>query len=66
VEKKKKSKEKAGCLVAHTYNPSYSRGWDQEDHDSKPDQGNSLTEPISKTPSMKKGWWSGSSNRIPA
>jgi hypothetical protein len=25
-------------LVAHTYNPSYSGGRDQEDHGSKPDR----------------------------
>jgi hypothetical protein len=27
------------ALVAHTYNPSYSRGRDQEDHGSKPAPG---------------------------
>jgi hypothetical protein len=34
--------------VAHTYNPSYSGGRDQEDHSSKPAQANSSQDPISK------------------
>jgi hypothetical protein len=40
--------------VAHTYNSSYSRGSDQEDHGSKPAQANSSRDPISKT-HHKKG-----------
>jgi hypothetical protein len=44
--------------VAHTYNPSYSGGRDQEDHSSKPDKANSLQDPISKkkkkNPSQKR------------
>jgi hypothetical protein len=32
---------KSQALVAHAYNPSYSRGRDQEDHSSKPAQANS-------------------------
>jgi hypothetical protein len=34
--------------VAHTCNPSYSGGRDQEDHGSKPAHANSLRDPISK------------------
>jgi hypothetical protein len=34
--------------VAHTYNPSYSGGRDQEDLSSKPAWSNSLWDPISK------------------
>jgi hypothetical protein len=48
-------------LVAHTYNPSYSGGRDQEDHGSKPAWGNNLRDPILKKHCIKKGWWSGSS-----
>jgi hypothetical protein len=47
-------------LVARTYNPSYSGGRNQEDHDLKPAQANSFWDPISKKPITKKGWWSGS------
>jgi hypothetical protein len=39
--------------VAHTHNPSYSGGRDQEDHGSKPAQANTLQDPISKNPSQK-------------
>jgi hypothetical protein len=48
-------------LVAHTYNPSYSGGRDQEDLGMKPAQANSLRDPISKKLITKKGCWSGSS-----
>jgi hypothetical protein len=41
-------------LVAHTYNPSYSGGRDQEDCSLKPAQENSLQGPISKNPTEKK------------
>jgi hypothetical protein len=41
--------------VAHTCNPSYSGGRDQEDHSSKPTQANSLQDPILKNPSQKIG-----------
>jgi hypothetical protein len=40
--------------VAHTYNPSYSGGRDQEDCGSKPAQVNSSRDPISKKPITKK------------
>jgi hypothetical protein len=40
--------------VAHTCNPSYSGGRDQEDHGSKPALANSLRDPISKKPITKK------------
>jgi hypothetical protein len=39
--------------VAHTCNPSYSGGRDQEDHGSKSAWGNSLQDPISKKPFTK-------------
>jgi hypothetical protein len=42
-------------LVAHTYNPGYSRCRDQEDHGSKPAQENSSQDPISKKTHHKKG-----------
>jgi hypothetical protein len=46
--------------VAHTCNPSYSGGRDQEDGGLKPVWTNSLRDPILKNPSQKKGWWSDS------
>jgi hypothetical protein len=49
-------------VQAHTCNPSYSEGRDQEDCSLKPDYlwANSLRDPIWKKKSQKKGWWSGS------
>jgi hypothetical protein len=42
---------------AHTCNPSYSGGRDQEDHSLKPAQENSVQKkPILKKPITKKGW----------
>jgi hypothetical protein len=41
-------------LVAHTCNPRYSGGRDQEDHGLKPAQANSSRDPILKNPSQKK------------
>jgi hypothetical protein len=46
--------------VAHTCNPSYSEGSDQEDCCSKLARANSLRDPILKTSNSKKGWWIGS------
>jgi hypothetical protein len=46
-QKKKKLKNNQ-MLVAHTCNPSYSGGRDQEDCDSKPAWANSSQDPISK------------------
>jgi hypothetical protein len=40
--------------VAHTFNPSYSGGRDQEGCSSKPAQANSLQDPISKKKKKKK------------
>jgi hypothetical protein len=40
--------------VAHTCNPSYSRGRDQEDHGRKPARANSSQDPISKKPFTKR------------
>jgi hypothetical protein len=56
----KQTKSKYWALVTHTYNPSYSRGRDQEDHGSKPARANSLQDAISKKSHHKKSWWSGS------
>jgi hypothetical protein len=41
-------------LVAHTCNPSYSGGQDQEAHSSKPAQENNSWDPILKNPSQKR------------
>jgi hypothetical protein len=46
--------------VAHTCNPSYSGGRDQEDCGSKPAWANSLWDLILKKPFTEKGWWNGS------
>jgi hypothetical protein len=43
------------ALVAHAYNPGYSRGRDQEEHSLKPDRANSLRDPILKKPITKMG-----------
>jgi hypothetical protein len=48
------------ALIAHICNPSYSRGRDQEDQGLKPSQANSSKDPITKKPTTKKGWQSGS------
>jgi hypothetical protein len=40
--------------VAHSYNPSYSGGRDQEDCGLKLAQANSLRDPISKIPNTKR------------
>jgi hypothetical protein len=47
-------------LVAPTCDPSYTGGRDQKDQGLKPASANSLQDPISKTPVIKNGWWSGS------
>jgi hypothetical protein len=44
-------------LVAQACNPSYSGDRDQEDHCLKPSWTNSLSDPVSKTPITKRGWW---------
>jgi hypothetical protein len=49
------------ALVAHTCNPGYSGGRDQEDRSSNPVPGNTI---LKKT-QHKKGWQSGSSGRVP-
>jgi hypothetical protein len=41
--------------MAHTYNPSYSGGRDQEDSSLKSDWANSSQDPILKKPITKKG-----------
>jgi hypothetical protein len=40
--------------MAHTYNPSYSGGKEQEDHGLNPAQANSSWDPISRKPCTKK------------
>jgi hypothetical protein len=40
--------------VAHVFNPSYSRGRDQEDYGSKSTQANSSRDPISKNSLQKR------------
>jgi hypothetical protein len=42
------------ALMVHTYDPSYSRGRDQEDCSSKPSQANSSQSPILKIPNTQK------------
>jgi hypothetical protein len=42
------------ALVAHSCNPSYSGGRDQEDHRSKPVWANSLQDPISEKNTSQK------------
>jgi hypothetical protein len=39
--------------TSHAYNPSYSRGKDQEDHSSKPAWANSSPDPTLKQPTTK-------------
>jgi hypothetical protein len=60
--------EHCWVMVAHTCNPSYSGGRDQEDHGSRPDQANSSRNPILKKPNTQKktSWWSGLSGKAPA
>jgi hypothetical protein len=45
--------------VAHTCNPSYSGGRDQEDQGLKPARANSSREPTWKISNTKQGWWTG-------
>jgi hypothetical protein len=52
--------------VAHACNPRNSEGRDQENLDSRPAQGNSWRDPISKKPIMKEGQWSGSREHHPS
>jgi hypothetical protein len=46
---------RCGVPVAHTCNPRYSGGRDQEDCSSKPDQANSSTRPYFEKPFTKIG-----------
>jgi hypothetical protein len=59
---RKENRKKSGCQapVAHTCNPSYSGGRDQEDRYSKPAWAKSLRDSISKKLFIKKDWWSDS------
>jgi hypothetical protein len=49
-----KVNEAGQMRVAHTCNPSYSGGRDQEDQGSKPAWANSLQDPILKNPTQKR------------
>jgi hypothetical protein len=53
-----KKRRKSPAPVAHTYNPSYSGGRDQEDCGSKPALTNSSQNPVSKKKliMIKKDW----------
>jgi hypothetical protein len=52
--------------VAHLCNHGYSGGRVQKDCGSKPAGANSLWDLTRQTPSEQKGWWCGSSGRVPA
>jgi hypothetical protein len=53
--KKKKKVVKSWVLVAHTCNPSFSGGRDQEDRSSKPAPGKQFVRPyLKKNPSQKR------------
>jgi hypothetical protein len=53
-------------LVAHTCNPSYSGGRDQEDQGLRPTRANNSQDPICKITRAKMDWRCGSSSRLPA
>jgi hypothetical protein len=55
IRKWSKNRE-SWVLVAHTCNPSYSGGRDQEDHGSKPAPGKYSSDSISKIPNTKQSW----------
>jgi hypothetical protein len=48
-----KNKNQSQALLAHTCNPSYSGGRDQENHSLKPEQESSSPDPISKKKNKK-------------
>jgi hypothetical protein len=50
-------------LVAHSYNPSYVGGWDQEDCGLRPAQATSFQDSISKNNQSKMGYRYDSSGR---
>jgi hypothetical protein len=54
LKKKKEREIYSWALVAHTCNPSYSGGRDQEDHNLKPAQTNTSQDPILKKTSQKR------------
>jgi hypothetical protein len=51
---KDKNEKQSQALVAHTCNPSYSGGRDQEDPGSKSARENSPRDPISKNPTQNR------------
>jgi hypothetical protein len=54
-KKNEQTKIPGQALVAHTCNPSYSGGRDQEDRSLKPARENNFQDPISKKPITDKG-----------
>jgi hypothetical protein len=60
-----KSRTKGWALLAHTCNPSYLGGRDQENHGLKLAWANSSQDPILKISNTKQGWQSGSNDRGP-
>jgi hypothetical protein len=59
TERMEQERQSSWVQVAHSCNPSYSGGRDQQDHGWKPAWANSSWDLISKRPFTKKGWWSG-------
>jgi hypothetical protein len=57
---------RAGTPMAHSCNPSYLGGWDQEDWDLRPAQANSSQDPIATITRAKMNWRCGSSSNAPA
>jgi hypothetical protein len=65
IVEKKKNEKLSQALVAHTCNPSYLGGWDQEDHSSRPSPENSSQDSISRI-TRETDWRCGSKDRAPA
>jgi hypothetical protein len=57
---------KSLASMAHAYNPTHLKDWDQEDHGSRPAQANSLWEPHLQNSQTKMNWRCGSSSGTPA
>jgi hypothetical protein len=66
IQKMQFKKCKSQVLVAHTCNPGYSGGRDQENCGLKSTWANSLRDLSWKMLNTKQGWYSGSSGRAPA
>jgi hypothetical protein len=57
--------EDCSAPVVHTYNSNYLGGQNQEGHGLRSAYAISSQDSILKIPNTKKGWWSGSSGRVP-